>query len=1488
MNTIPRKLFVIIVLFMVVFSIPGNRVQAISGESRDAGPAPDESRHPINPASLSTSVLDNFNRANGAIGNNWSGNTSGYAIASNQLDVGGTEDIYWNVASFGVTQEAFVTLVSIDPNATEIGLVLKAQSNSGINPGEIEVLYKPSGNYVQVWTYSNNSDGWRQRGTNIPVTFSAGDQFGTVANANGDVEAYRNGVSLGVRNVTAWPYYANSGYIGLFNINGSATVLDDFGGGTAGTSPTLTPSPDPIAPQIAITFPQDGAQVNNIINVTADASDNVGVIGVQFAIDGADVGVEDANPPYSLAWDTRTVSNGAHTITARARDLYNTTLSAPITVNVANTSYFQNEILATGLNLPTSIEFLPDGRMLVAELQGTIKILPAPYTQPDPTPFLQLTNVGSAGVQQGIFDVVFDPNFATNHYYYVFYTAGSPNRDRLSRLTANSSLTGTIAGSELILYQDPQTANAEHHGGALNFGNDGKLYFTTGEHFNGADAQLLSSPRGKIHRINPDGTVPTDNPFYDGAGPNWDSIWALGLRNPFRAYYDAPTGRLLIGDVGGNDYSTAKEEVDLGIAGANYGWPNSEGNCSAPCTSPIYFYPHNGRDASITGGFVYHGTQFPSSYQGNYFFADYGQNWIRRLTFDQNGNVNGVYNFEPPDGTLDGPYGDIVYLTEGPDGALYYVDLGYSDDSGTFGISKIRRIRYIETNQAPVAIAAANPTSGPTPLTVNFSSAGSLDPEGQALSYSWTFGDGTTSTAANPVHIYGQAGQYTVRLSVSDGVNSTLATPIFISAGNKPNATLLTPHDGNFFVAGEVISFSGDATDTEDGSLPDSAFTWNIDFLHAEHVHPGVVASGIRSGTFTIPTEGHDFSGNTRYRITLTVTDSDGLQDIKSVIIYPSKVNLTFNTSPSGLTFTLDGIAHVAPFTYDTLIGFHHTISASDQAPYIFASWSDGGAQNHVITVPNQNTTYLASFNTPTPTNTLPPTATRTFTNTPLPPTSTNTLVSGSFPSTGIVDNFNRANGPLGTNWSGNTTGYAIISNQLDVGATQDIYWNVSSFGANQEAFVTLSTIDPNATEIGLILKAQSNSGVGAGLMEVLYKPSGNYAQVWTYRNTSEGWKQRGTNIPVTFSAGDQFGAQAKANGQVDVYRNGTLLATRDVTAWSYYAASGYIGLFNIGASNAVLENFGGGTANSISTVTPTATNTPTRTPTASHTPTASRTNTATFTATSSPTNTPIPPSATFTATSTATVTPTLTPSITMTFTPSAITSLTFTNTPVPPTATHTPTETPAFTPTLTASATSTATNTFTPTFTPTRTPTSTSTTIPSTNTGFLSPSANAAQTSSAGDNNGYQTSPANAYANDSIFATDIKSGTNTNATCTDNGKDKHNYYSYNFNLPPTAVIQGIEIRLDARADATGGSPKICVQISWDGGTTWTTAKSTTTLSTTEVTYTLGNISDTWGRTWIPSDFTNANFRVRIIDVASNTSRDFFLDYLAVNITYQP
>jgi glucose/arabinose dehydrogenase/PKD repeat protein len=870
---------------------------------------------------------------------------------------------------------------------------------------------------------------------------------------------------------------------------------------------------DTTPPSVSITSPASNAQVSNIVTVSATASDDTGVAGVQFLVDGVATGSEDPTPPYGLNWDTRTTSNGAHTLTARARDAAgNSTLSAPITVNVANTSQFQNEILATGFNLPTNIEFMPDGRMLVAEFTGTIKVLPPPYTQADATPFLQITNIAPPGpaADRGIFDLALDPQFSTNHYFYVFYTAGSPERDRLSRFTANAALNGTIAGSEVVLWQDPQDttdADQSHHGGAITFGNDGKIYLTVGDHFVGSNSQSLTTPRGKLLRINPDGTIPTDNPFYDGAGPNVDSIWALGLRNPYRSFYDAPTGRLYIGNVGGNDTATSYERLELGARGANYGWPNCEvGTCgNSAYTAELWSYPHAGRDACITVGFVYHGSQFPSSYQGSLFVADYAQNWIKRLTFDTNGNVNGVYNFEPPDGSADGPYGDIVDLQEGPDGALYYVDIGYGDTTGQTAVSKIRRIRYTSGNQAPIAAASANPTSGQAPLTVNFSSAGSSDPEGQPLSYSWTFGDNTTSTAANPTHTYATAGQYTARLTVSDGTNATLAPPVTINAGNPPTATVTSPIDGTFFNAGDVISFSGTGTDPDDGTMPASAFTWNIDFLHEGHVHPGTPVTGVTSGTFTIPTSGHDFSGNTRYRISLTVTDSSGLSSTQSVIIWPRKVNLTFDTAPSGLTLYLDGIAYATPFVHDTLIGFNHTIEARNQSSsgssYTFSSWSDGGAQTHTLVVPSTNQSYLATY----------------------------TVSAG--PTPVAAYSFNEGSGTSVADASGNGNGGAIGTATW---STQGKYGNALSFNGTSAKTTVADSASLHLTS-GMTLEAWVNpSAVTSAWRDVIVKGDDDYYLMATSTPSS---------LPV--GAGIFGGVKARAFGTSPLALNTwTYLAT--------------------------------------------------------------------------------------------------------------------------------------------------------------------------------------------------------------------------------------------------------------------------------------------------------------------------------------------------------
>lgn len=209
------------------------------------------------------------------------------------------------------------------------------------------------------------------------------------------------------------------------------------------------------------------------------------------------------------------------------------------------------------------------------------------------------------------------------------------------------------------------------------------------------------------------------------------------------------------------------------------------------------------------------------------------------------------------------------------------------------------------------------------------------------------------------------------------------------------------------------------------------------------------------------------------------------------------------------------------------------------------------------------------------------------------------------------------------------------------------------------------------------------------------------------------------------------------------------------------------------------------------------------------------------------------------------------------------------------PTSTPTPTE-PGVTPTHTATPTPTA----TPTVLPEPTPT-----LPPTNSGWQSPTANQAELT--GDGNGFQIRAYHAHANDTESAFDPNSGTDGNTSCTSPTKDGHRFQGYTFSIPVDATITGIEVRLDAWVDSLVGAPFMCVQLSGDGGLTWTEPQTTTILGTTESSFVLGSPTDTWGQSWNPADLANGTLQVRIVNVATSISRDFSLDWVAVRVYYE-
>ncbi len=300
-----------------------------------------------------------------------------------------------------------------------------------------------------------------------------------------------------------------------------------------------------------------------------------------------------------------------------------------------------------------------------------------------------------------------------------------------------------------------------------------------------------------------------------------------------------------------------------------------------------------------------------------------------------------------------------VNLAIGPGGDLFYADF----DGGT-----IRRVVFNGTNNPPVAAIQATPTSGAVPLAVQFSAAGSSDPDGDALTYSWDLnGDGVfgDSTLVNPAFTYTTAGAYAVQLRVTDSRSASTTTGTTIVAGTRPVATINAPSAALTWKVGDPINFSGSATDAEDGALPATALTWTVILHHCPgtcHTHPVTAFVGTASGSFVAPD--HEYPSH--LELQLTARDSSGLTDTKSVLVFPQTVLLSFQTNPTGLQLAVGSTSQAAPFTRTVILGSTNTISGTtpqtlNGTAYTFVSWSDAGAQSHNV-VANAPTTYTATY----------------------------------------------------------------------------------------------------------------------------------------------------------------------------------------------------------------------------------------------------------------------------------------------------------------------------------------------------------------------------------------------------------------------------------------------------------------------------------------------------------------------------------------------
>lgn len=361
-------------------------------------------------------------------------------------------------------------------------------------------------------------------------------------------------------------------------------------------------------------------------------------------------------------------------------------------------------VIGTGLTYPTCITSAPGDatRIFVLEKRGAIRIIKIDGATPtlNATPFLDIDSIVTGGAsvsdEQGLLGMAFDPDYTNNGQFYVYYTTATTNVvSRYLRSTTNPDLAQTT-GAVLMSWADPYT---NHNGGCMHFKPGTRdLYFGTGDGGSANDpsgnSQNLLSKLGKMHRIiptvggaSPYHTIPADNPFVGGTSTVDDSVWAYGLRNPWRWCFDRANGDMYIADVGQNAVEEVDYQPSAAAGGRNYGWRCTEGtSCTGltgctcngtTLTAPIRTYTHVAAGGySITGGHVYRGCAMPDM-QGIYFYVDYSTNnsWSFKMV---GGAVTEFVtrNSELATSTTGTTVNQIVAFGEDYNGELYMADHG--------------------------------------------------------------------------------------------------------------------------------------------------------------------------------------------------------------------------------------------------------------------------------------------------------------------------------------------------------------------------------------------------------------------------------------------------------------------------------------------------------------------------------------------------------------------------------------------------------------------------------------------------------------------------------------------------------------------------------------------------------------------------------------------------------------------------------------------
>ena len=608
--------------------------------------------------------------------------------------------------------------------------------------------------------------------------------------------------------------------------------------------------------------------------------------------------------------------------------------------------------VVSGLTLPTDMVILPSGDFLVTEKgvgseefsTAHVRLVRQGVLQPDPVLTLRVNEKWDSG----LYSIVLDPQFATNHYFYLWYSTGESSLgwqgqtvNRLSRFTYDpASGKATLASETIILDNVPWSPL--HNGGGLAFDPEGNLWVTTGDATSsltfpdGHLSQDFTSLNGKVLRIRPRPAggydLPINNPFANRSDAR-PEIYALGLRNPFRMTQRDADQKFYFIDVGQESW----EEVNELVAGANYGWPHREGMCPiyvtdedcppAPeqYTDPILSYAHPAEGgAGITAMTFYEGTAWPAQYRGQLFFADFNSNWVGMVDVDDPAKkitqfATGLSSLVDMEATPQGIYAVSIY-----DQKIVYIY--YAEDG----------------NLPPSAQFQAAPTGGAAPLAVEFTAVGSEDADGDTLRYRWNFGDGSEIVMTNTptiTHVYAQDGDYLATLQVVDqrgGESEILTQLIQLYSGTRAQIAQenLTNPLRTLYHGGDQIHFRAMREGDTLGLDPDRPFVWTILLHHNEHIHTvksELVGSEV---VLELPTETHALGAPVWYEIQLAMQTASG-QVLRTMHeLHPQTIHIQAQSWPGETMITLNQQVQDPDEPALAIVGQHYVLEAGEIIVY--------------------------------------------------------------------------------------------------------------------------------------------------------------------------------------------------------------------------------------------------------------------------------------------------------------------------------------------------------------------------------------------------------------------------------------------------------------------------------------------------------------------------------------------------------------------------